>query len=218
MKWSRSQTVLSKLATVLRVLSWSKHLLILSRRKSIEKKEFYLVAATDGYLSHQLKIATFERTKLSDLKVAPVVRLLPWSKHFKGTSPEGLTGHKARHKHSHRALRQKNPKTSYPSDTFHIVSTSNAVASAPLASWVEKVPTVEVRQTLRGPSTARLAKNARRSAQDDDFGEEIKRGNHSRSSLATLQNRSLLEPLWRLAAGDVAHNVGSQEVQIEVVP
>ena len=124
------------------------------------------------------------RSQTALSKLAPVVRVLAWSKYFTGT----------------------------------IVSTSNALASAPLASWVEKVPTAEVRQILRGPSTTRLAKNARRSAQDDDFGEGIKREHSSRSCPATPQNRSLLEPLWRLAAGDVAHSVGSQEVQIEVVP
>ena len=114
-----------------------------------------------------------------------------------------------------RATQPKDPEILYIADTLHTFSTSNSCATA---SSVGKVLRGEVRQIHRGPSTARLAKNARRSAQDDDFGEEIKRGNHSRSSLATLQNRSLLEPLWRLAAGDVAHNVGSQEVQIEVVP
>ena len=51
---------------------------------------------------------------------------------------------------------------------------TSALASAPVASWVEKVLAAEVSQILRGPSTARLAKNARHSAQDDDFVKRIK--------------------------------------------
>ncbi len=39
---------LPKLATLLRELSWSKHLLVLSQCKSAEEKEFYLLAATRG--------------------------------------------------------------------------------------------------------------------------------------------------------------------------
>jgi predicted nuclease of restriction endonuclease-like (RecB) superfamily len=70
------------LATLLRELSWSKHLLLLSQCKSMEEKKFYLNAATRGHwshrtLEHQLKSAAFERTSLSDLKLAPVVRVLP---------------------------------------------------------------------------------------------------------------------------------------------
>ena len=143
------------------------------------------------------------RSRIALSKLATVLRVLAWPKPC--------------YKHPHHSLRQKNLETFYPTNTFHIISTSNAVASTPVASWVEKVPTAEVSQILRGPSTTRLAKNARRSAQDDDFGEGIKREHYSRSCPATPQNRSRLEPLWRLAAGDVAHSVGSQEVQIEVV-
>lgn len=71
-----------KLATLLRELSWSKHLLLLSSCKSEEGKEFYLLSATRGGWSHrklerQIKKSAFERTMLSDLKLATVSRVLP---------------------------------------------------------------------------------------------------------------------------------------------
>jgi predicted nuclease of restriction endonuclease-like (RecB) superfamily len=73
---------LPKLATLLRELSWSKHLLLLSHCKSEEEKEFYLLSATRGRWSHrelerQIKKSAFERTMLSDLKLATVSRVLP---------------------------------------------------------------------------------------------------------------------------------------------
>ncbi len=73
---------LPKLATLLRVLSWSKHLLLLSQCKTLEEKEFYLMSATRGRWSHreldrQIKKAAFERTMLSDLKLATTSRVLP---------------------------------------------------------------------------------------------------------------------------------------------
>jgi len=73
---------LPKLATLLRELSWSKHLLLLSQCKSEEEKEFYLLSATRGRWSHreldrQIKKSGFERTMLSDLKLATVSRVLP---------------------------------------------------------------------------------------------------------------------------------------------
>jgi predicted nuclease of restriction endonuclease-like (RecB) superfamily len=73
---------LPKLATSLRVLSWSKHLLLLSQCRSPDAKEFYLIAATRGHWSHrelqrQPASAAFERTMLSDRKLAPAVRVLP---------------------------------------------------------------------------------------------------------------------------------------------
>ena len=42
-----------KLATLLRELSWSKHLLLLSQCKSEEEKEFYLLSATRARWSHR---------------------------------------------------------------------------------------------------------------------------------------------------------------------
>jgi predicted nuclease of restriction endonuclease-like (RecB) superfamily len=73
---------LPKLATLLRELSWSKHLLLLSYCKSEEEKEFYLLSATRGRWSHrelerQIKKSAFERTMLSDLKLATMSRVLP---------------------------------------------------------------------------------------------------------------------------------------------
>jgi predicted nuclease of restriction endonuclease-like (RecB) superfamily len=73
---------LPKLATLLRELSWSKHLLLLSHCKSEEEKEFYLLSATRGRWSHrelerQIKKSAFERAMLSDLKLATVSRVLP---------------------------------------------------------------------------------------------------------------------------------------------
>jgi len=73
---------LPKLATLLRELSWSKHLLLLSHCKSEEEKEFYLLSATRGRWSHrelerQIKKSAFERTMLSDLKLATASRVLP---------------------------------------------------------------------------------------------------------------------------------------------
>jgi predicted nuclease of restriction endonuclease-like (RecB) superfamily len=73
---------LPKLATLLRELSWSKHLLVLSQCKSTEEKEFYLLSATRGRWSHrelerQIKKSAFERTMLSELKLATASRVLP---------------------------------------------------------------------------------------------------------------------------------------------
>jgi predicted nuclease of restriction endonuclease-like (RecB) superfamily len=73
---------LPKLATLLRELSWSKHLLLLSHCKSEEEKGFYLLSATRGRWSHRdlqrhIKKSAFERTMLSDLKLATVSRVFP---------------------------------------------------------------------------------------------------------------------------------------------
>jgi len=73
---------LPRLATLLRELSWSKNLLVLSQCKSPEEKEFYLLAATRGHWTHrdlqrQIQAASFERTVMSDQKLAPALRELP---------------------------------------------------------------------------------------------------------------------------------------------
>jgi hypothetical protein len=73
---------LPKLATLLPELSWSKHLLLLSHCKSLEEKQFYLLSATRGRGSHrelerQIKKSAFERTVLSELKLATPLRVLP---------------------------------------------------------------------------------------------------------------------------------------------
>jgi predicted nuclease of restriction endonuclease-like (RecB) superfamily len=73
--------VVPKLATLLRELSWSKHLLVLSQCKTMEEREFYLLSATRSRWSHrelerQIKKSSFERTMLSDLKLATTSRVL----------------------------------------------------------------------------------------------------------------------------------------------
>ena len=73
---------LPKLAALLRELSWSKHLMLMSSCKSEEEKEFYLLSATRGRwsnreLERQIKKLAFERTMLSDLKLAAVLRVVP---------------------------------------------------------------------------------------------------------------------------------------------
>ena len=70
-----------KLATSLRVLSWTKHQLLVQCR-STEEREFYLIAATRGHWSHrelarQIQSSAFERTMLSDMKLATPSRVLP---------------------------------------------------------------------------------------------------------------------------------------------
>ena len=70
------------LAPLVRELPWTHNLLILSHSKQPEEREFYLKLAIKGRLSkrdleRQLKTGTFERTMLSDLKLAPAVRVLP---------------------------------------------------------------------------------------------------------------------------------------------
>lgn len=72
----------SNLAPLVRDLPWTHNLLILSQSKASEEREFYLKLAVKGRLSkreleRELKNSAFERTMLSDLKLAPVVRVLP---------------------------------------------------------------------------------------------------------------------------------------------
>ncbi len=68
-----------KLATLLRDLPWSHNLLIMSRCKRDEEREFYLRMATQERwsfreLQRQLSGALFERVVLSPPKLAPAVR------------------------------------------------------------------------------------------------------------------------------------------------
>ena len=67
-----------KLATLLRELSWSHNLAVMSRCKREEEREFYLRTAhrerwTFRELQRQLSSALFERTVLSPAKLSPVV-------------------------------------------------------------------------------------------------------------------------------------------------
>jgi len=80
-----------KLATLLRELNWSNHLLIISRTKSIEEKEFYLnLSSKERYsfreLERQIDSCYFERTMLSTQKPSPVMQQnLNISSQFKDT-------------------------------------------------------------------------------------------------------------------------------------
>lgn len=71
-----------KLAPLVRVLPWTHNLLILGQSKRPEEREFYLKRAVKARwskreLARQIESATFERTVLSDKKLAPAVRALP---------------------------------------------------------------------------------------------------------------------------------------------
>jgi predicted nuclease of restriction endonuclease-like (RecB) superfamily len=72
---------LPKLAPLVRELSWTHNLLIISRSKRDEEREFYLrMAASEKWgkrdLERQLNGALFERVVLSPTKLAPVLREL----------------------------------------------------------------------------------------------------------------------------------------------
>jgi predicted nuclease of restriction endonuclease-like (RecB) superfamily len=72
----------SIVSALLTQLPWTHNLIILSQCKQSEEREFYLRAAIRSHwssreLERQLRGATFERTMLSDLKLAPAVRVLP---------------------------------------------------------------------------------------------------------------------------------------------
>ena len=68
-----------KLSPLVRQTSWTNNLIILSRAKSIEEKEFYLrLCSTERYskreLERQIDSALFERTMLDSPKLSPVLR------------------------------------------------------------------------------------------------------------------------------------------------
>jgi predicted nuclease of restriction endonuclease-like (RecB) superfamily len=70
------------LAPLVRQLSWTHNLIILGQSKRPEEREFYLRLAVRAKwskreLQRQIESAAFERTVLSDLKLAPAVRVLP---------------------------------------------------------------------------------------------------------------------------------------------
>jgi len=71
-----------KLSALLRALSWTNNMIILSRCRSIEEKEFYIrLSIEESYskreLDRQINAGVFERTMLADKKLSPVVRELP---------------------------------------------------------------------------------------------------------------------------------------------
>lgn len=64
---------------MLREISWTNNLTILSRAKSIEEKEFYLkLCSQEKYssreLERQINSGVFERTMIGDSKLSPVIR------------------------------------------------------------------------------------------------------------------------------------------------
>lgn len=68
-----------KLSALLRQISWTNNLTILSRAKTIEEKEFYLRLAiqerhSTRELERQINSAVFERTMLGNAKLSPVMR------------------------------------------------------------------------------------------------------------------------------------------------
>jgi predicted nuclease of restriction endonuclease-like (RecB) superfamily len=68
-----------KFASVLREITWTNNLIIFSRCKTIEEKEFYLsIARLENYskreLDRQISSSLFERTMISNSKLSPVVR------------------------------------------------------------------------------------------------------------------------------------------------
>lgn len=72
---------LSKLAPLVREISWTNNLIILTRCKSEEEKEFYLrLSAKEQYskreLDRQISAAVFERTIIGSQKLSPVLREL----------------------------------------------------------------------------------------------------------------------------------------------
>ncbi|MFR9552423.1 MAG: PDDEXK nuclease domain-containing protein, partial [Rikenellaceae bacterium] len=68
-----------KLSTLLREISWSNNLAIMSRAKSFEEREFYMRhCIMERYsareLQRQISASLFERYMLSDTKLSPVAR------------------------------------------------------------------------------------------------------------------------------------------------
>jgi predicted nuclease of restriction endonuclease-like (RecB) superfamily len=71
-----------KLSALLTELSWTNHLHILSKTKTIEEKQFYLELATKHHYSERnfariIDSGTYERTKLADLKLSAMLTELP---------------------------------------------------------------------------------------------------------------------------------------------
>jgi predicted nuclease of restriction endonuclease-like (RecB) superfamily len=69
-------------APLVRQLPWTHNLMVLGQGKRPEEREFYLRLAVRSHwskreLSRQIESAAFERTVLSDQKLAPAVRVLP---------------------------------------------------------------------------------------------------------------------------------------------
>jgi predicted nuclease of restriction endonuclease-like (RecB) superfamily len=71
-----------KLSALLREISWTNNLIILSRTKIIEEREFYLrLSKKENYssreLDRQISASLFERTMIGNTKLSPLVREIP---------------------------------------------------------------------------------------------------------------------------------------------
>jgi predicted nuclease of restriction endonuclease-like (RecB) superfamily len=69
----------TKLSTLLRELSWSKHLHIMSHAKTVEEREFYITLCIKEHysvreLERQLKSSLFHRITVSDKKLSTLLR------------------------------------------------------------------------------------------------------------------------------------------------
>lgn len=69
----------SKLSPLVREISWSNNLIIVTRAKSVEEQEFYLkMCIAENYskreLERQISSSLFERTMLGNTKLSPVAR------------------------------------------------------------------------------------------------------------------------------------------------
>ena len=72
---------IEKVSTLLTQLSWSNHLMILSKCKTIEEKQFYILLSAKDKLSkrellRQIESSVYERTMLAETKVSPLVTQL----------------------------------------------------------------------------------------------------------------------------------------------
>lgn len=77
-----------ELAPLVRVLDWSKHLILMGQCRTLEERAFYLCVAVQAHwskreLEAQIRRGAFERTRLADQKLSAVLRELP-------QSPEGV--------------------------------------------------------------------------------------------------------------------------------
>ncbi|AIL13796.1 hypothetical protein IM40_10400 (plasmid) [Candidatus Paracaedimonas acanthamoebae] len=73
---------IEKLSAALTEISWSNHLHILSKTKTIEEKEFYLTFASQHYYSERdfarlIDSGTYERTRLADKKLSAALTEFP---------------------------------------------------------------------------------------------------------------------------------------------
>ena len=83
-----------KLSTVLREISWSNNLTILSRAKSLEERDFYIQKCiserySNRELNRQIDSALYERTLTAQPKLSPVLReIAPQAEQiFRGNNP-----------------------------------------------------------------------------------------------------------------------------------